>query len=77
MGTGPGRLEAALNRPPERQAGGGDKEQSNMPRKPNYRFERMEREKSKAAKKAARQEAKQRKTEERKQDKSEQPEATE
>jgi hypothetical protein len=29
-----------------------------MPRKPNYRFERFEREKSKAAKKAARLEAK-------------------
>ncbi len=29
-----------------------------MPRKPNYRFERHEREKAKAAKKAAKQEAK-------------------
>ena len=29
-----------------------------MPRKPNYRFERHERERAKAAKKAARQEAK-------------------
>jgi len=39
---------------------------SDMARKPNYRFERLEREKAKAAKKAARLEAKQRKAEERK-----------
>lgn len=37
-----------------------------MPRKPNYRFERNERAKSKAAKKAERLEAKARKTAERK-----------
>jgi hypothetical protein len=36
-----------------------------MPRKPNYRFERSERERLKAAKKEARLEAKQRKSEER------------
>jgi hypothetical protein len=36
-----------------------------MARKPNYRFERMERERNKAAKKAARQEAKRQKAEER------------
>jgi len=38
-----------------------------MPRKPNYRFERQERERVKAAKKAARQEAKRKKTDERRQ----------
>lgn len=38
-----------------------------MARKPNYRFERMERERVKAAKKAARLEAKRLKSEERKQ----------
>ena len=37
-----------------------------MPRKPNYKFERMERQKAKAAKKAARQEAKMEKAERRK-----------
>ena len=37
-----------------------------MPRKPNYKFERMERQKAKAAKKAARQEAKMEKAEKRK-----------
>ena len=37
-----------------------------MPRKPNYKFDRMERERAKAAKKAARQEAKREKAEERK-----------
>ncbi len=37
-----------------------------MARKPNYGFERMERERAKAAKKAARQEAKREKTEKRK-----------
>lgn len=37
-----------------------------MPRKPNYRFERNERAKSKAAKKAERLDAKTRKSEERK-----------
>jgi len=37
-----------------------------MPRKPNYKFERMERQKAKAAKKAARLEAKVEKTETRK-----------
>ena len=37
-----------------------------MPRKPNYRFERMERERSKAAKKAARAQAKADKAEARK-----------
>jgi len=37
-----------------------------MPRKPNYKFERMERQKAKAAKKAARLEAKVEKTENRK-----------
>jgi hypothetical protein len=34
-----------------------------MPRKPNYRFERQERDRIKAAKKAARQEAKREKAE--------------
>ncbi len=37
-----------------------------MPRKPNYKFERLERQRSKAAKKAARLEAKKEKTEKRK-----------
>ena len=37
-----------------------------MPRKPNYKFERMERQRQKAAKKAARQEAKQEKADSRK-----------
>ena len=37
-----------------------------MPRKPNYKFERLERERTKAAKKAARLEAKKEKTEKRK-----------
>jgi len=37
-----------------------------MPRKPNYKFERMERQKAKAAKKAARLEAKMEKAENRK-----------
>jgi hypothetical protein len=37
-----------------------------MPRKPNYRFERFEREKAKAAKKAARLEAKREKAAEKK-----------
>lgn len=37
-----------------------------MPRKPNYKFERMERQKAKAAKKAARLEAKMEKSENRK-----------
>lgn len=37
-----------------------------MPRKPNYKFERMERERAKAQKKAARLEAKRQKAEERK-----------
>lgn len=37
-----------------------------MPRKPNYKFERMERDREKAAKKAARLEAKRAKTEPRK-----------
>ncbi len=35
-----------------------------MPRKPNYQFERRERERAKAAKKAAKAELKKRKTEE-------------
>jgi hypothetical protein len=39
-----------------------------MPRKPNYKFERLERQRQKAAKKAARQEAKQGKTDDRKAD---------
>ncbi len=34
-----------------------------MPRKPNYKFERMERDRQKAAKKAARREAKEQKAE--------------
>ncbi len=42
-----------------------------MARKPNYKFERMERERAKAAKKAARLEAKREKAEERKADKDE------
>ena len=42
-----------------------------MARKPNYKFERMERERSKAAKKAARLEAKREKAEERKLDNAE------
>ncbi len=37
-----------------------------MPRKPNYKFERLERQRQKAAKKAARLEAKKEKTEKRK-----------
>ena len=37
-----------------------------MPRKPNYKFERMSRERNKAAKKAARLEAKKEKAEQRK-----------
>ena len=37
-----------------------------MPRKPNYKFERLERQRTKAAKKAARLEAKKDKTEKRK-----------
>lgn len=37
-----------------------------MPRKPNYKFERMERDREKAAKKAARLEAKRAKSEARK-----------
>ena len=37
-----------------------------MPRKPNYKFERMERERVKAEKKAARLEAKRQKAEEKK-----------
>ncbi len=37
-----------------------------MPRKPNYKFERLERQRTKAAKKAARLEAKKEKTEKRK-----------
>ncbi len=37
-----------------------------MARKPNYRFDRMERDKAKAAKKAARQEAKRMKSDQRK-----------
>lgn len=37
-----------------------------MPRKPNYRFERMERERAKAAKKAARAQAKAERAERRK-----------
>ncbi len=36
-----------------------------MPRKPNYQFERLERQRTKAAKKAARLEAKKEKTEKR------------
>lgn len=40
-----------------------------MARKPNYKFERMERDRAKAAKKAARLEAKREKAEERKADK--------
>ncbi len=39
-----------------------------MPRKPNYKFERMERDRAKAAKKAARLEAKKEKAERRKAD---------
>lgn len=39
-----------------------------MARKPNYRFERLEREKSKSAKKAARQRAKEEKSDQRKVD---------
>ncbi len=42
-----------------------------MARKPNYKFERMERDRAKAAKKAARLEAKREKAEERKADKAE------
>ena len=37
-----------------------------MPRRPNYKFERLERQRAKAAKKAARHEAKKEKTEKRK-----------
>ena len=37
-----------------------------MPRKPNYKFERLERQRTKAAKKAARLDAKKEKTEKRK-----------
>ncbi len=37
-----------------------------MPRRPNYKFERLERQRAKAAKKAARQEAKKEKAEKRK-----------
>lgn len=39
-----------------------------MPRKPNYKFERLERQKAKAAKKAARLEAKMEKSDKRKTD---------
>ena len=39
-----------------------------MPRKPNYKFERMERERAKAAKKAARLEAKREKAAQKKAD---------
>jgi hypothetical protein len=46
-----------------------------MPRKPNYRFERHERERVKAAKKAARAEAKAAKAEQAKAAKSGEPEA--
>ncbi len=54
--------------------GGGDPpyrliERIEMARKPNYRFERFEREKAKAAKKAARAEAKAKKSEARKAEK--------
>ncbi len=44
----------------------GSKERILMPRKPNYRFERMERERSKAAKKAARAALKAERTEQKK-----------
>ncbi len=39
-----------------------------MPRKPNYKFERMERDRAKAAKKAARLEAKREKAAQKKED---------
>ena len=41
-------------------------QEAHMPRKPNYKFDRMERERQKAAKKAARLEAKQAKAAEKK-----------
>lgn len=43
-------------------------ESNMMARKPNYRFERMERDKNKASKKLARQKAKEEKSEQRKTD---------
>ena len=46
-----------------------------MARKPNYKFERVERDRAKAAKKAARLEAKREKAEERKADKVEEESA--
>lgn len=46
-----------------------------MPRKPNYKFERMERDRAKAAKKAARLEAKKEKAERKKDDDGASPEA--
>ena len=47
-----------------------------MPRKPNYRFERVQRDRAKAAKKAERLKAKQDKVEERKTDSSADPTET-
>ena len=44
-----------------------------MPRKPNYRFDRMERERAKAAKKKARLEAKRARAEKKKAEDAEQP----
>jgi hypothetical protein len=52
-------------------------ERTGMARKPNYRFERMEREKAKAAKKAARAKAREEKAEKRKAEKAEQAMAEE
>jgi hypothetical protein len=46
-----------------------------MPRKPNYKFERMERDRAKAAKKAARLEAKKEKAESKKDGDGASPEA--
>jgi hypothetical protein len=46
----------------------GQLERNGMARKPNYKFERLERERAKAAKKAAKLEAKREKAEERKAD---------
>ncbi|MFQ5763386.1 MAG: hypothetical protein ACE5GT_00515 [Rhodospirillales bacterium] len=46
-----------------------------MPRKPNYRFDRMERERAKAAKKKARLEAKRARAEKRKAEDTDQPQA--
>lgn len=53
------------------------KERMRMARKPNYRFERMERQRTKAAKKAARAKAKAEKVEKRRAEKAGQGEPTE